>query len=76
MSFLNKAITKTLNHLPKWFAKPFAKPYVAGETIDEALKQIKFLNEKGFCATADILGEHTLQTNETKKNNAGILFIV
>jgi len=67
MSFLNEVITDTLHHLPKWFAKPFAKPYVAGETIDEALKQIKFLNEKGYCATLDILGEHTLQTNEAKK---------
>ena len=67
MSFLNKAITSTLHHLPKWFAKPFAKPYVAGETIDEALKQIQLLNKKGFCATIDILGEHTKDPNEAKQ---------
>ena len=67
MSILNKAITSTLHHMPKWFAKPFAKPYVAGESIDEVLKQVKLLNSKGFCATIDILGEYTLKKEEAKK---------
>jgi len=32
--------------LPKWFAKPFAKPYVAGETIEEVTAEIKSLNDE------------------------------
>ena len=43
---------KTIPHLPKWFATPFAKPYVAGETAQEALKNVAKLNQKGFKATS------------------------
>ena len=59
MSIFNSIVTSALPFLPKWFAKPFARPYVAGENMDEALEQIKTLNQKGFSATIDILGEHT-----------------
>ena len=48
-----------LPYLPKWFSKPFAKPYVAGETTEIALSHIKKLNHNGFSATLDILGEYT-----------------
>ncbi|MBT3179658.1 MAG: proline dehydrogenase [Candidatus Marinimicrobia bacterium] len=58
MSFFNSIVTNALPILPKWFAKPFAKPYVAGETEDDAIIQIRNLNEKGFLTTVDILGEH------------------
>ena len=58
---------KTVSHLPKWFATPFAKPYVAGETTQEALKNVSKLNQKGFRATLDILGEHVLSSNFAKK---------
>lgn len=34
-----------------------ARSFVAGETTDEALKQVKRLNEKGIMATLDVLGE-------------------
>ncbi|MFL2982998.1 MAG: proline dehydrogenase family protein [Candidatus Neomarinimicrobiota bacterium] len=58
MSLIDSIITKGLPYLPRWFAKPFAKPYVAGETVDEALSKIKKLNTMGFSTTLDILGEH------------------
>ena len=44
MNYLNILITKILKLLPKWFAKPFARPYVAGETIEEVTAKIKSLN--------------------------------
>ena len=49
-----------LSHMPKWIAKPFAKSYVAGETPDEALSKVKIINDLGFSATIDILGEHVI----------------
>ena len=58
MSFINSMINKSIQFLPKWFAKSFASPYVAGETVNEALDKVSELNEKGFSATIDILGEH------------------
>ena len=66
MSFFNRLITYTLPVLPKWFAKPFAKPYVAGETSGEALKHIKAINDKGFSATIDILGEQITDEDEAQ----------
>ena len=45
--------------LPRWAAKTFCKPYVAGESIDEVLEIVQSLNSSGFSATIDILGEFT-----------------
>ena len=66
MPFFNYLITSTISFLPKWFAKPFSKPYVAGENANEAIKHIKILNEKGFATTVDILGEHIVNIEEAK----------
>lgn len=58
MPSLNKIVASTLPLLPRWLVRPFASPYVAGESFDEAKKHIRSLNEKGFKTTIDILGEH------------------
>lgn len=63
---INSIITSTLPFLPKWFAKPFAKPYVAGEDATEAAEHIRRLNNNGFAATVDILGEHVLEKDEAR----------
>ena len=75
MLFLNFLITKTLPFLPKWFAKPFANPYVAGETIEEAIDTVRMLNNKGFLATIDILGEHVRTKSEAGKITNDYCFI-
>jgi proline dehydrogenase len=67
MPLINFTLTKAISLLPKWFAKPFAKPYVAGETIREAIDKIKILNEKGYLVTVDILGEHTKSKKEANR---------
>jgi len=71
MNLINSALSAILPLFPRWMSKPFAKPYVAGETIDEALQHIKALNEKGFVVTTDILGEHvkTLEEAEIVTNS-------
>ena len=66
MNLFNSFIIKTVPHLPKWFTKPFAKPYVAGETTQEALKNVAELNQNGYKATLDILGEHVISSNLAK----------
>ena len=48
MSLFNSIVTSALPILPKWFAKPFARPYVAGQTEDDAVAHIRTLNEKGL----------------------------
>ena len=66
MSLMNSFLTSTFPLLPRWIAKLFAKPYVAGEIEDEAVTHIKALNDRGFAATVDILGEHVLTTDKAR----------
>ena len=67
MPLLNSLFTSIIPILPKWLAKPFATPYVAGETENEVIKHIKSINAKGMCATVDILGEHTKDKKKAEK---------
>ena len=65
MNLINSILVKLLSYLPKWMVKPFASPYVAGESIDDVVKAVKTLNDMGFAATVDILGEHVLSKEES-----------
>tara|TARA_B100001750_G_C15481534_1_gene585720 strand:+ start:816 stop:1664 length:849 start_codon:yes stop_codon:yes gene_type:complete len=47
--------------------RPFALPYVAGETIDEALRAAESVIGQGFSVTMDILGEHTSDAKLSQK---------
>mgnify|MGYP005636668407 CR=1 FL=1 len=64
MNPFNSMLAAALPLFPRWLIKPFAKPYVAGETIAEALQHIKELNNMGFAATIDILGENVPTVEE------------
>ena len=62
--------------LPKWSVKPFAKPYVAGTKTDEVLNVVESLNNDGFSATVDILGEFVSNEDEAiqvKNEYSGLL---
>ena len=66
MRIFDSIFISSIKYLPKWFARPFAAPYVAGEIENDVVKHIKQINNKGMSATADILGEHTQSINEAK----------
>ena len=51
MPFINSALAGILTLLPKWAARPFASPYVAGTTFAQALEVVNRLNSNGFSAT-------------------------
>jgi proline dehydrogenase len=44
-----------------------ANSFVAGETVDDALKAVKKLNEKGIMATLDVLGESVKNKEDSDK---------
>ncbi len=67
MNLINSILVKFLSYLPKWIVKPFAAPYVAGVSVDDTVKTVKALNEKGFLTTVDILGEHVQSPEESFK---------
>ena len=67
MRLMNSLLTATVPLLPRWMARPFASPYVAGETINEALQRAESVIDQGFSVTMDILGEHTLDVEYSHK---------
>ncbi len=64
MALFNSSISAIMHVSPKWLFKPFAQSYVAGESIDSALDVVRQLNENGFSATMDILGEFVNSESE------------
>lgn len=63
--FLYVSQNKTLNKAAKkWGLKLGASQVVAGVTIDEAMKTVRKLNEKGFVCTLDHLGEFVYSKEE------------
>lgn len=65
---INKTLLSLLNIFPKSLMKKLAMRYVAGETWEEATENIEKLNDIGFSATVDILGEHST-------SNEGVLTV-
>ena len=57
MSFFNKIIVAMVQLMPKAVVGMFSRKYIAGETLDEAVQTVKYLNQKGIYATIDVLGE-------------------
>jgi proline dehydrogenase len=47
-------------------AKRFARRFVAGETLDEALTAVEGLNKKGISASLDLLGESVTNEREAR----------
>ena len=61
---LNSLFIFFIKLLPKSLVSIFAKQYVAGEEIDDVLGIVKKLNDNGYKATIDILGEHYTDMDE------------
>ena len=61
MGLINKAIAHTLPAVPKPLMGIFAKPYIAGERLDDAVTTVKRLMSEGCCATIDVLGEEVTE---------------
>lgn len=57
MSLVNTLLRTALPLTPKFIVRFFARRYVAGESLDEAVRTVKRLAQEGCCATMDVLGE-------------------
>jgi proline dehydrogenase len=57
VSFFTRFVVLTIPLVPKAVVGQVAKRYVAGETREEALEEVRRLNVGGAMATLDILGE-------------------
>lgn len=57
MSIFNFLVSKTIMHVPKPIVSQFAKGYIAGSTLNDAVNVTRGLNQQGMMTTIDILGE-------------------
>jgi proline dehydrogenase len=57
MVLLDRAIAATLPFVPRSVVRQVAARYIAGETLEDAMRVGGELNRRGFRATMDILGE-------------------
>ena len=67
MPLLDRVIARTLPVVPKSIVRRVANRYIAGETVDEALRLVAGLNAKGFRATLDVLGEHIRKLDQAHR---------
>ncbi|MGA9405558.1 MAG: proline dehydrogenase family protein [Bacteroidota bacterium] len=57
MNIFNQFIVSLLPLIPKPIVARFAKPYIAGEELEDAIRTVKTLNAGNAMATVDVLGE-------------------
>ncbi|RPI77598.1 MAG: proline dehydrogenase, partial [Chloroflexi bacterium] len=53
-----------------------ASRFIAGDTLDDAIRVVRGLNEKGINATLDQLGENTTNLEEAARAKQGILTMI
>lgn len=73
---LSKFISNILPYMPKKLVWVFSKDYIAGETIEDAIKAAKKLNEEGIMTTIDVLGEFIKNLDEAEANKVEYLEVI
>jgi proline dehydrogenase len=58
LSVVDRIIAGSLPFIPRILVERVARPYIAGETADDAMRVASSLNQLGFRTTVDLLGEH------------------
>lgn len=67
MNLFNQLIVKFVKLLPKDIVFVFAKRYIAGVKLEDAVNAVKELNKKGIVATMDVLGEAVSSKKECEE---------
>ncbi len=67
MALLDRAIVKLLPAVPKPVVQRISSRYIAGATLDDAVRTVRALNERGKLATVDVLGEEVREPEETQE---------
>lgn len=79
MNPINKFIVQFVKILPQQVVYIFAKKYVAGPKLEDAIRVVQELNSKGIMATMDVLGESITkksEAEETKKHCFDMLDVI
>ena len=66
MALLDRAIVRLLPAVPKPVVQRLSSRYIAGPTLDDAIRVVRKLNAKGKLATVDVLGEDVTNPDEAR----------
>lgn len=66
MSLLNRAIAGALPLLPRAVIEQFARPYIAGETVADLVREAETLNRQGYLVATSQLGEFVTDRAEAE----------
>ncbi len=66
MALLDRALVRLLPGVPKPVVQRLSSRYIAGPTLDDAIRVVRKLNAKGKLATVDVLGEDVHGPDEAR----------
>jgi proline dehydrogenase len=66
VALIDRAIVRLLPAVPRPLVQRLSSRYIAGPTIDDAMRVVGRLNAKGKLATVDVLGEEIANTDEAR----------
>jgi proline dehydrogenase len=67
VALLDHAIARVLPAVPKRLVRKLASPYIAGPTLEDAVRVVRRLNGEGKLATIDVLGEEVTTAEEARE---------
>ena len=65
-SLFDRLVVGTLPFVPRPVVRRFARRYVAGETLEDAVRTVRELEAEGAMATIDVLGESVTRREQTE----------
>ena len=66
VALLDRALVRLLPAVPKPVVQRLSSRYIAGPTLDDAIRVVRKLNAKGTLATIDVLGEDVTTPDEAR----------
>jgi proline dehydrogenase len=66
MALLDRAIVRVLPAVPRTVVRRLSSHYIAGPTLDDAVRVVRRLNAEGKLATVDVLGEEITSPDEAR----------
>jgi proline dehydrogenase len=66
LALLDRVIVRTLPAVPRGIVQRLSSRYIAGPTLDDAIRVVQRLNAKGKMATVDVLGEEITSAEEAR----------
>lgn len=73
---IDKAIVRTMPIMPRRLVKKLSAPYIAGESLDDAITTVCSLSENGMGVTLDVLGEAISAREEAEATRDAYLELI